>query len=261
MSTRKESAPQSVRVFFFSPPFVSWHAMCFPGSNLETVSFWETLGSWAIACISSLQLQSGLWAGREQGLFLRKALGFVRFERFSTSCRDGGRGRSCCDTSGRRTPCRSCDLHQQTLSWGGFRWPSGMRHIINVFLFSIVPEWKNTLQALNFLKMSMFSWIILQFSMVQKNVNVATFGSGNMAVAANPSKVFNPTVVFACATPDLAETTQFLATVFGTTTESPRIRIHRRPHLQPSFKGDITVLILEKAQNLNHFSPQYLAIR
>lgn len=136
-----------------------------------------------------------------------------------------------------------------------------MRHIINVFLFSIVPEWKNTLQALNFLKMSMFSWIILQFSMVQKNVNVATFGSGNMAVAANPSKVFNPTVVFACATPDLAETTQFLATVFGTTTKSPRIRIHRRPRLQPSFKGDITVLILEKAQKLNHFSPQYLAIR
>lgn len=136
-----------------------------------------------------------------------------------------------------------------------------LRHIINVFLFSIVPEWKNTLQALNFLKMSMFSWIILQFSTVQKNVNVATFGSGNMAMAANPLKVCNPTDVFACATPNLVETTQFLVTVFRATTESPRIHIHRRPRLQPSFKGDITVLILEKAQKLNHFSPQYLASR
>lgn len=99
------------------------------------------------------------------------------------------------------------------------------------------------------------------FHGTKKNVNVATFGSGNMAMAANPLEVCNPTDVFACATPDLVETTQFLATVFRATTESPRIHIHRQPRLQPSFKGDITVLILEKAQKLNHFSPQYLASR
>lgn len=143
--------------------------MRFPGSNLETVNFWEPLGSRATACVSSLQRESGLsWQRGKGWSYLRKALGFVKFERFSTSSRVGGRGRGCYDTSGWRTLCPGCDLCQQILSWGGFRWPWGTDTLLMVSCFLLSQNGKSTLQPLNVLKMSMFSWIIPQFSRVQK---------------------------------------------------------------------------------------------
>lgn len=45
-----------------------------------------------------------------------------------------------------------------------------------------------------------------------KNVNVALFTSEDLAVAANPSKVCNPTDIFTWTIPDLAKTaTAFLS--------------------------------------------------
>lgn len=47
-----------------------------------------------------------------------------------------------------------------------------------------------------------------------KNVNVATFGSGNLAVVANPFKIFSPPDAFTWRIPDLAKTIRFPATAF-----------------------------------------------
>lgn len=60
----------------------------------------------------------------------------------------------------------------------------------------------------------------------KKNVNVAPFGLGNPAVAANPSTVCNPTDVFTWRIPKLVERKQVLATSFGATAEFQQLCIY-----------------------------------
>lgn len=90
-----------------------------------------------------------------------------------------------------------------------------------------------------------------------KNVNVATFCSGNLAVAANPFKICSPTDAFTWRIPDLAKTTRFPATAFWATAEFPRLCIHywshftaflQRRHYCPNSRAG-----KRKAQKLSHF--------
>lgn len=79
----------------------------------------------------------------------------------------------------------------------------------------------------------------------KKNVNVAPFGLGNPAVAANPSTVCNPTDVFTWRIPKVVERKQVLATSFGATAEFQNFAYIINLSVQQPFQGDMAVLILE----------------
>lgn len=253
MSTRGTSPERqrgcsAIRKDFFSSPFVSWHEPCFSGSNLDTVSFSEPLGSPATAWMSSLQLALGLswqgtWSLSGKGWsYLRKALGFVKSERFSTSSQDGGRGRGCYDTSGWRTPCPSCDLYQQILSRGGFRWPWGLDTLLMLSCFLLSLSGKKHSAAS---KRSQDVDVFLDHPSIfhgVKNVNAAALGSGSPAVAANPSEVWGPTDVFTWRSLDVLHAIWVLDSEPALNSRS-FARVPDDP-FQHAFKGHLAVLIL-----------------